>query len=150
MRWAIVAAVALAWVVVRRRRAERAALDLDFVLAISLMPLVSPIFWIHYFLLSLPALLVLARHAAIAGAWPLRAMLVASYLLAAWYPPPDLTWYGRAPGFWAEVAHGRFLYSSFVLAGACFIAAFGLREAVVTGRSAEGSGSTSDTSSHPA
>ena len=147
LRWAMVAAVVLAWVVARRRVLGRAILDLDFVMALSVMPLVSPIFWIHYFLLSLPALLVLTRHAATSGSWPLRALLVASYLLAAWYPPPDLTWYGRAPGFWAEAAHGRFLYSSFVLAAACCIAAFGVSEPSITARSAAGSESTSDTSS---
>jgi hypothetical protein len=127
-RWAMAAAVVLGWLAVRRRLSDRAVLDrgvldLDFVMALSVMPLVSPIFWIHYFLLSLPALLVLSRHAAAPGAWPLRATLVASYLLAAWYPPADLTWYGRAPGFWGEVGNGRFLYSSFLLAACCVMAA---------------------------
>jgi alpha-1,2-mannosyltransferase len=122
-RWAIAGAVLLGWMAARRRLAERSAVGLDFAMAVAVMPLVSPIFWIHYFLLSLPALLVLSRHAAAPGAWSLRGALVVSYLLAAWYPPADLAWYGRAPGFWAEVGNGRFLYSSVVLAAACFIAA---------------------------
>ena len=126
-RWMIVAAVLVAWIRARRRPkdrapADRAILDLDFVMALAVMPLLSPVFWIHYFLLSLPALLLLSRYAVTPGAWPLRAALAASYLLAAWYPPADSAWYGRAPGFWEELVDGRFLYSSFLLAASCFIA----------------------------
>jgi len=126
-RWTVVAAVVLAWIAIRRGLPARAALDLDFALGIALMPFVSPIFWLHYFLLSLVALLVLSRHAARAGpgTWLLRGTLAAAYLLAAWYPPPDTTWYGRAPGFWTELLNGRFFYGSGFLAAACFIAARG-------------------------
>ena len=150
VRWAIAVAVVVGWIAARRRLRGHGALDLDFAMAVAVMPLLSPIFWIHYFLLSLPALLVLSRHAAAPGAWSLRAALLGSYLLAAWYPPADLTWYGRAPGFWPELWNGRFLYSSFLLAACCFIAAFRSPEPVLTGRSGGGPESTSDTSSHPA
>jgi len=122
VRWAIVAALVIAWTRARRLLSARDALDHDFVLAIAILPLLSPIFWIHYFLLSVPALLVLSRHA-VGGSWGLRAALAVSYLLAAWYPPADLAWYGRAGDFWTELASGRFLFSSIALAAACFVAA---------------------------
>ena len=120
VRWTAAAALALGWLGARRRHGEDAR-DLDLVMAIALMPVLSPLFWIHYFLLSLPALLLLARRAAVPGAWGVRLVLAAAYALGALYPPADLAWYGRAPGFWPEVWNGRFLYSSIALAAACFL-----------------------------
>ena len=120
VRWTMAALLAVGWLLARRRAGDDRD-DLDFVMAIALMPVLSPIFWIHYFLLSLPALLLLGRRAVRPGAWALRATLVAAYALAALYPPADLAWYGRAPGFWAEAWNGRFLYSSIAMAAACFL-----------------------------
>jgi hypothetical protein len=105
---------------------------LDFALAIGLLPIFYPVFWIHYFLLTPVALLVswkvllteTKRRTVRIGI-----LLTAVYLLAGIPLLHAARWYlDKEADLLAELAVGRFLYSSILLILSVFLLAMSQRE----------------------
>lgn len=128
LQWILVVAITLLWIKERRRLpSTENRLDLDFVMCIALMPFVYPVFWIHYFLFTLVALIILWRFVleeVHKRRVLLACLLTGVFVPAAVFPPYVPRWYlGRETEFWPEFLLGRFLYSSALLVATCFVAA---------------------------
>jgi len=128
VQWATLAVVAIYWLKRRRAIPPRSLLDLELALSISLMPVVFPVFWFHYFLFTLVAMLFLSRviiedlreHQALLGG-----LLAAAYFLIAIFPIEGARSLLEQGYDWkTEILLGRSLYGSVLLVICCLLAAW--------------------------
>jgi len=119
----------IAWSRARRRVEAPDRLALDFGFCVAILPFLYPVFWIHYFLLSLVPLAILARSAvALPGRWRIASVLLlgAAFALAAIYPDRGARYYAdRGTNLAIDWMLGRHLLSSVALLCACFVIAVG-------------------------
>jgi hypothetical protein len=88
------------------------------------MPFVYPVFWVHYFLFLMPAMLFVARGLLAEDAWEPAALvaLAGCYGLSAWAPAREL-WTARRAPLLIELWRGHWLWAAPLLAAGCFAAA---------------------------